>query len=205
MELLERADALGVLDELLAASASGGRIALVAGEAGAGKSALVGVFTGRAERHGRVLWGACDPLLTPRALGPLHDIARQTGGVLAERLAALDSDEHRRNAVFDALLDALDGPRQRPRPVVVLEDLHWADEATIDLVAFLGLPGLAAAGARRLGARPGRRGAGVGRAGPARREPGAGAGGAGAAPVPARRAGGAVGPGPGGAAGVRDG
>jgi DNA-binding CsgD family transcriptional regulator/tetratricopeptide (TPR) repeat protein len=80
-----------------------------------------------------VLWGACDPLLTPRALGPLHDIARQVGGELRERMAAGE-----RGAVFDALLDALDGPRQRRRPVVVMEDLHWADEATLDLVAFLG-------------------------------------------------------------------
>jgi predicted ATPase len=89
MELLERADALGVLDDLLARSASGGRIAVVTGEAGAGKSTLVTAFGTRVGPGARVLWGSCDPLLTPRALGPLHDVARQVGGALAERLAGV--------------------------------------------------------------------------------------------------------------------
>ncbi|MBM0237514.1 AAA family ATPase, partial [Micromonospora sp. ATA32] len=142
MELLERADALGSLDDLLAASASGGRIALVSGEAGAGKSALVSAFMAAVGPRARVLQGSCDPLLTPRALGPLHDIARQVGGALAERLAALAAhgrrEPERRGRVFDALLDELDGPPRRPRPVVVIEDAHWADEATLDLTTFLG-------------------------------------------------------------------
>jgi DNA-binding CsgD family transcriptional regulator/tetratricopeptide (TPR) repeat protein len=133
MELLERAETLADLDNLLAETAGGGRVAVVAGEAGAGKSALAAAFTSALGARARVLWGACDPLLTPRALGPLHDIARQVGGPLAERLA--DSS---RGDVFDALLSVLDGPRQRIRPVVVIEDLHWADEATLDMVAFLG-------------------------------------------------------------------
>lgn len=137
MDLLERADALGVLDELLEATATGGRIAIVSGEAGAGKSALVGTFAARVGNRARVLWGACDPLLTPRALGPLHDIAREVGGQLGERLAHVDK-ERGRAAVFDALLGVLADPRQRPRPLVVMDDLHWADEATLDLVAFLG-------------------------------------------------------------------
>jgi DNA-binding CsgD family transcriptional regulator len=132
-ELLERGGALADLDALLADTAGGGRIAVLSGEAGAGKSSVATAFAAAVGSRARVLWGACDPLLTPRALGPLHDIARQVGGVLRERIAAGE-----RGAVFDALLDALDGPRQRRRPVVVMEDLHWADEATLDLVAFLG-------------------------------------------------------------------
>ncbi|RLP90629.1 MULTISPECIES: AAA family ATPase [unclassified Micromonospora] len=79
MELLERADALATLDGLLASP--GGAVALVAGEAGAGKSALLSAFASTAAPRARVLWGSCDPLLTPRALGPLHDVARQVGGV----------------------------------------------------------------------------------------------------------------------------
>jgi predicted ATPase len=78
MDLLERSSALDELGGLLAAAAAGGRVVLVAGEAGIGKSALVRGF---AERHAadvRFLAGGCDPLLTPRVLGPLHDIARQT-------------------------------------------------------------------------------------------------------------------------------
>ena len=143
MDVLERADALADLDRLLAQSADGGRIAVVCGEAGAGKSTLAHAFAAAAGNRARLLWGACDPLLTPRALGPLHDIARQAGGELRDRMAGLHSDDgerHRaaRGEVFEALLAALDGPRQRLRPVVVIEDLHWADEATLDMVAFLG-------------------------------------------------------------------
>ncbi|HEV7961331.1 MAG TPA: AAA family ATPase [Actinoplanes sp.] len=133
MELLERAGALADLERLLADSAAGGRIAVVSGEAGAGKSTLAAAFAESAAARARILWGACDPLLTPRALGPLHDIARQVGGPLKQAIA-----DGQRSAIFDALLDALDGPPQRRRPVVVLEDLHWADGATLDLVAFLG-------------------------------------------------------------------
>ncbi len=127
--LLERSALLDELGGVLADSAAGGRIALVAGEAGIGKSALVKGF---AERHaGRVrfLLGACDPLLTPRALGPLHDIARQAGG----RLASLLAGGSPREELFAAFLDELDR-----RQVVVVEDAHWADEATLDLLVFLG-------------------------------------------------------------------
>ncbi|HEY2959189.1 MAG TPA: AAA family ATPase [Actinomycetota bacterium] len=133
MDLLERARPLADLTKLLADCAGAGRIAVVSGEAGAGKSALVSAFADTIAARARVLWGACDPLLTPRALGPLHDIARQVGGALKERIA-----DRQRGEVFDTLLEALDGPGQRTRSVVVLEDLHWADDATLDMVAFLG-------------------------------------------------------------------
>jgi DNA-binding CsgD family transcriptional regulator/tetratricopeptide (TPR) repeat protein len=134
MELWERSAALSALDGLLADSAHGGRIAVVAGEAGIGKTALVAAFAQRHRTSARFLWGACDRLVTPRALGPLHDIGRQAGGALAARLAAGASREE----VLDALLAELAGPRQRPRPVVVVEDAHWADEATLDLLVLLG-------------------------------------------------------------------
>jgi predicted ATPase len=88
MDLLERASQLEELNGVLAATAAGGRVVLVAGEAGIGKSALVRRFAERQSADARFLLGVCDPLLTPRALGPLHDIARQTGGRLAELLAA---------------------------------------------------------------------------------------------------------------------
>ena len=132
MDLLERSSALGELGGVLAATATGGRVVLVAGEAGIGKSALVRQFTEERSADAWFLLGACDPLLTPRALGPLHDIARQTGGRLAELLAAGGP----REALFAAFLDELDlGGRPR---VVVVEDAHWADEATLDLLVFLG-------------------------------------------------------------------
>jgi predicted ATPase len=107
-----------------------GRLVLVAGEAGAGKSALV-------ERLQQDLpgeswcWGACDGLATPRPLGPLFDIAREIGGELLE-LCRADAP---REQLFGALLRQVSEPGELH--VVVMEDLHWADEATTDLLRFL--------------------------------------------------------------------
>jgi DNA-binding CsgD family transcriptional regulator/tetratricopeptide (TPR) repeat protein len=130
MELLERDTAMAALQEALAQACGGaGRIVLVAGEAGVGKTAL----TERVARtsKARFLWGACDPLLTPRALGPIHDIGRQAGGELAATLSADGS----REAIFAALLDELEGGTPT---VLVVEDLHWADEATLDALTVIG-------------------------------------------------------------------
>jgi DNA-binding CsgD family transcriptional regulator len=132
MDLLERAWLLDELGGELAATATGGRVVLLAGEAGIGKSVLVKRFAERHAADSRFLVGACDPLLTPRALGPLHDLARQAGGRLAAMLAAGSPREQ----LFAALLDELDQPARRP--VAVIEDAHWADEATLDLLVFLG-------------------------------------------------------------------
>ena len=128
MELWERTDAFDLLDALLHASKESGRVALVAAEAGMGKSTLVADFTRRRSARARVLWGACDQLVTPRALGPLHDIARTIRGPLAAGLLAGAPREE----VFAAFLDEVAGPG----PVlVVVEDVHWADEAGPRLVA----------------------------------------------------------------------
>lgn len=75
----------------------------------------------------RVLWAACEPLFTPRPLGPLLDVARLTDGDLRERVEA-DAQPH---DVADALIRELEG---RAPTVLVLEDLHWADEATLDVL-----------------------------------------------------------------------
>ena len=134
MELWERSEALNLLGGLLRESAKGGRIALVAGEAGIGKSALVVEFARRCGPRVRVVWGACDRMVTPRALGPLHDIGHQVGGRLSAELRAAAPQEE----IFAAFLDELSGPPSRLQTVVVVEDAHWADEATLDWLAFLG-------------------------------------------------------------------
>src|SRR3712207_6577016 len=129
MELWERSDALHLLGGLLRESVRGGRIALVAGDAGIGKSALVTEFARRCGSGARVLWGVCDRLVTPRALGPLHDIGHQLGGRLAAQLRAGAPQEE----IFAAFLDELSVRRSRPQQVVVVvDDAHWADEATLD-------------------------------------------------------------------------
>src|SRR5689334_10449829 len=82
-----------------------GRVALISGEAGIGKTALVGELERRVS--GRTLLGACDPLSTPRPLGPLADIAAQIGGAVAEQLAA----GGRVDLIFAALVAELAGAR----------------------------------------------------------------------------------------------
>jgi DNA-binding CsgD family transcriptional regulator/tetratricopeptide (TPR) repeat protein len=131
MELLEREGPLRELEAALAEAANGaGRVALVSGEAGIGKTQLVKHFIRAQTARARVLEGACDALFTPRPLGPLYDIAAQTGGALA---AALEADANR-NTIFSAVLAELN----RQPTLVVFEDVHWADEATLDLLRFLG-------------------------------------------------------------------
>src|SRR5260370_39496282 len=83
--LLERADQAGALKSALAAviSSSRGRTVLLPGEAGIGKTALLRQFCGGLPGSVRVLWAVCDPLFTPRTLGPLLDLAEAMGGELA--------------------------------------------------------------------------------------------------------------------------
>ena len=130
MELLERSAQLALLDEQLATvrGSGRGRLVLVAGEAGASKTALLHALY---ERHPRVpvLEGSCEPLFTPRPLGPFLDIAAELGG----ELAALVEREPSAAELLGVLSRELDRPR-----LVVLEDLHWADEATLDVIRLLG-------------------------------------------------------------------
>jgi DNA-binding CsgD family transcriptional regulator/tetratricopeptide (TPR) repeat protein len=140
MELLERDEALAALAEAREAAARGvGRAVLVRGEPGIGKTALVTRFLEDLGTGARVLLGTCDDLSIPRPLGPFRDLA---GGVSA----ALEDALSRGAAPHDiqALLVAeLELP---PRPtVLVLEDVHWADDATFDAITVLG---------RRIGSLP---------------------------------------------------
>src|SRR3954464_4262330 len=123
MELLERDAERAALEAAIRESRGAGRVVLVSGEAGIGKTALVSSV---ADTH-RVLWGACDPLITPRPMGPLRDVAREAGGPLAEAV------EGSREDLLSAVLDELREPA-----ALVVEDLHWADDATLDFVALLG-------------------------------------------------------------------
>jgi DNA-binding CsgD family transcriptional regulator len=129
--LLERNTALDALAEIAGQARSGdGRLVLLEGEAGVGKSALLERFTSDLP-DSRLLSGACDGMFTPRPLGPLFDIAQQVHG----RLHSLCRADASREQLFDALLTELCEPG--PLPVVVIEDVHWADEATLDLLGFL--------------------------------------------------------------------
>ena len=131
-DLLERSRQLGALAAALDSvrSTSRGRLVLLAGEAGAGKTALARRFTDEQRESARILWGACDALFAPRALGPLLDVAEQTGGDLAAATAGVAGPHE----VAGALLRELG---RRAPTILVIEDLHWADEATLDVVRLL--------------------------------------------------------------------
>ena len=129
--LLERESQLRVLDAAADDAAAGrGSTALVTGEAGIGKTTLVRAFADRVASRARVLPAACDDLMAPRTLGPLHDAAAAAGD---GPLAAALRDGEAPDAVFGALLDEL--ALRRPT-VLIVEDVHWADEATLDVLGF---------------------------------------------------------------------
>lgn len=132
MELVERDAALRLLgDRLISAAGGTGHTALIAGEAGIGKTSLLNALA--ASRHQADLWwGACDALQTPHPLAPLHDIARSSNVAFRSLLGADDN----RAALFESVLAEL---QQSRRPILfVIEDAHWADNATLDLLKFLG-------------------------------------------------------------------
>ena len=132
-ELLERSESLSVLGEALAevTAHTRGRLVLVRGEAGIGKTALVQRFCEAQRPPGRILWGACEALFTPRPLGPLAEVAQSVGGDFEE---LVDSGA-RLHEVLSALTEEV---AKRQPTVLVLEDLHWADEATLDVFRLLG-------------------------------------------------------------------
>jgi DNA-binding CsgD family transcriptional regulator len=133
MRLLEREPLLAQLGDLLVESGQGrGRLVLISGEAGIGKTALVEAFCGNASLDLDVLWGSCDPVVPARPFAPLADIADNVEGPLRTALDAVD-----RNRVFEVLLGLLRQPLHAPR-VIVFEDLHWADDATLDVLRVVG-------------------------------------------------------------------
>ncbi len=129
--ILEREQELEALAAALEeAKAGDGSVVLVVGEAGIGKSSLVGALDSVLPPETRLLVGYCDDLATPRVLGPLRDLMGSVGGALSHALESGD-----RSRVSDALRAELDWP-EHPTALVV-EDVHWADEATLDVLRFL--------------------------------------------------------------------
>ena len=112
-------------------SSSRGRLLLIGGEAGVGKTELLRRFCDDRARGARVLWGACDALFTPRPLGPFLDIAHNTGGDLEELVEA-------QAGPFEVAAALMGELRTRSPTILVLEDVHWADDATLDVLRLVG-------------------------------------------------------------------
>jgi DNA-binding NarL/FixJ family response regulator/tetratricopeptide (TPR) repeat protein len=130
-QLVERDEPLATLRRSFDAEATAtGRIVLIRGEAGIGKTALVKAFVEDLPSDVDVLWGLCDGVSTPQPYGPFEDMADAIG------------------PEFRGLLDGNAGPGEvgrwllkwmaaGPVRVLIIEDVHWADQATLDLLAFL--------------------------------------------------------------------
>lgn len=144
MNLLERDDDLARLAALLPAAGRGGALTLLGGEAGVGKTSFLRCLAERLGDRAEVLWGDCDPLATPHPLAPVLDFApallgapgsptEPDRGLLADGGAA--SAGAGRERFFREVLERLS---RGPARLVVIEDVHWADDATLDLLLFLG-------------------------------------------------------------------
>ncbi|MDT7790710.1 MAG: hypothetical protein QOD59_146, partial [Mycobacterium sp.] len=140
--LLERESVLTQLGELEQRAGRGaGQVVLLRGEAGVGKTAVIRRFLADLDDRLRVLRGSCDPLATPRPLGPLIDMLAQLPGPQASELAAA-IDRGGVEAIYAGLLALFtDGNTW----VCAVEDVQWVDGATLDLLRFL---------ARRVGSLP---------------------------------------------------
>jgi len=130
--MLERDAELSVLADAVQAAAAGrGSVLLVFGEAGIGKSSLVEAVRARLPAEGRLFIGYCDDLATPRTLGPFRDLVGSVGAELSRAV----TDGHDRDRLLSALRAELDWP-EHPA-VLVIEDVHWADDATLDALRYL--------------------------------------------------------------------
>jgi len=132
VELLERADQLATLSwafEQVAGNGAG-RLVFLGGEAGVGKTALLRRFCAEHAGRAHVLWGSCERLFTPRARGPFLDIAERWPGPLAAGV-----QERVKPHEFVTMLIA--ELRLEPPTMLVLEDLHWIDEGTFDVLRLV--------------------------------------------------------------------
>ena len=129
-ELIERTNQLDTLHVKYKDVAAGeGHCIMVSGEAGIGKTTLVRAFCNEHRHHAKVYLGTCDALFTPRPLAPLYDIIYQ----IWEDDWKKESED--RTSLFTDFLHRFD--QQPGLSLLVFEDIHWADEATIDFIKFL--------------------------------------------------------------------
>ena len=131
MELIERGDVLALLQKQFKAVAAGeGHCVFVSGEAGIGKTALIKAFCKQQQGNCVLYQGACDALFTPRPLAPLYDIIWQVNSDLISHSHSVEE----RSGLFAKFFQEL--ACKNEVSLIVFEDIHWADEATLDFIKF---------------------------------------------------------------------
>jgi tetratricopeptide (TPR) repeat protein len=131
MELMEREVFLDILQSRFETVLDGeGHCVFVSGEAGIGKTSLIKAFSKELTNRCKIFQDTCDALFTPRPLAPLYDILLQ----LEDDLPANNQEIADRTAFFTRIFQAL--KNQKELSVVIFEDIHWADDATLDFIKF---------------------------------------------------------------------
>lgn len=129
VSLIERERQLGALDEAFAEPSSGA-VVMISGEAGFGKTSLISVLAERLDHRYRMMPTACEPVGIPAGFAPLFELLDDLPEDLVSDIRAASG----RPAVYAGMLDLI----KNEKVVLVIEDLHWADEATLGLVRYLG-------------------------------------------------------------------
>jgi DNA-binding CsgD family transcriptional regulator/tetratricopeptide (TPR) repeat protein len=131
MELVEREKFLALLRvQLKNIEDSEGHCVFISGEAGIGKTSLVKTFCREQKNNCNIYHGACDALFTPRPLAPIYDIMWQVNSDLPPDSYKIEERSELFTGVFRELSN------QQGKTIIVFEDIHWADEATLDFIKF---------------------------------------------------------------------
>ena len=132
MELIERSWFLDALQKQFDKTSTGeGHTIFVSGEAGIGKTSLLKAFCRQQKKKSFIYQGACDALFTPRPLAPLYDIGWQ----IRDDFWTTNEEVEDRPALFSRFIHELDIKNETV--ILLFEDIHWADEATLDFIKFL--------------------------------------------------------------------
>jgi DNA-binding CsgD family transcriptional regulator/tetratricopeptide (TPR) repeat protein len=152
--LVGRDSFLALIEDRLAGAAAGeGRLLFVAGEAGIGKTRLLSAVARQADASGfAVVRAAAFPDDVQSLAGLLLDLAgnllparepalSELGRSLTSRVRAISDAagdaHHRRRVLVQDLADLLVTADPGTPVLIILEDLHWADELSLDVLGHL--------------------------------------------------------------------